>query len=88
MLVDIYYTLTGGTANVALGISLDGGTTFSSMATVSGDVGAAIAAGTSKHIVWNAGTDYPSSGTSRAKMRVTALLEGAGGNFAPIPGGT
>ena len=87
-LVDIYYTLQGGTTSVALGVSLDGGTTFSSMATVSGDVGAAISAGTSKHIVWNAGTDYPSSGTSQAKMRVTALLEGAGGTFAPIPGGT
>ena len=87
-LVDIYYTLQGGTTSVALGVSLDGGTTFSSMASVSGDVGASITAGTSKHIVWNAGTDYPSSGTSRAKMRVTALLEGAGGTFAPIPGGT
>ena len=87
-LVDIYYTLQGGTASIALGVSLDGGTLFSSMASLSGDVGAAITAGTAKHIAWDAGTDSPNSATARAKMRITALLEGAGGTFAPIPAGT
>jgi hypothetical protein len=87
-LVDVYYTLTGGTSSVALGVSLDGGTTFSSVKTLSGDVGAAVSAGTAKQIVWNAGTDYPGAGYPNVKMRVTALLDGAGGTFAPIPGGT
>jgi hypothetical protein len=44
-LVDIYYTLNGGTSSVALGVSLDGGTTFTSVKTLSGDVGAAVSAG-------------------------------------------
>jgi formylglycine-generating enzyme len=87
-LVDIHYTLNGGTSSVALGVSLDGGTTFTSVKTLSGDVGAAVSAGTAKHIVWNAGADYPNLDAPNAKVRVTALVDGAGGTFAPIPGGT
>ena len=87
-LVDVYYTLNGGTSSVALAVSLDGGTTFTSVNTLTGDVGAAVSAGTAKHIVWNAGTDYANLGAPNVKMRVTALLDGAGGSFAPIPGGT
>ena len=87
-LVDISYTLDGGTSSVALGVSLDGGTTFTSVKTLTGDVGAAVSAGTAKQIVWNAGTDQPGAGYPNVKMRVTALLDGAGGTFAPIPGGT
>jgi formylglycine-generating enzyme required for sulfatase activity len=87
-LVDISYTLDGGTSSVALGVSLDGGTTFSSVTTLTGAVGAAVSAGTAKQIVWNAGTDQPGAGYPNVKMRVTALLDGAGGTFAPIPGGT
>jgi sulfatase modifying factor 1 len=87
-LVDIRYTLTGATRGVALGVSLDGGTTFTSVKTLTGDVGAAVTAGTSKHIVWNAGADYPSLNAPRAKVRITPLLDGAGGSFTPIPGGT
>jgi formylglycine-generating enzyme len=87
-LVDIRYTLTGGTRGVALGVSLDGGTTFTSVKTLTGDVGAAVTAGTSKHIVWNAGADYANLGAPGVKVRVTPLLDGAGGSFTPIPGGT
>jgi formylglycine-generating enzyme len=87
-LVDIRYTLDGGTSSVALGVSLDGGTTFTSVKTLTGDVGAAVSAGTAKQIVWNAGADYPNLYAPNVKMRVTALLDGAGGTFAPIPGGT
>jgi sulfatase modifying factor 1 len=87
-LVDIRYTLDGGTSSVALGVSLDGGTTFSSVKTLTGDVGAAVSSGTAKQIVWNAGADYPNLNAPNVKVRVTALLDGAGGTFAPIPGGT
>ncbi|MEI7774463.1 MAG: SUMF1/EgtB/PvdO family nonheme iron enzyme, partial [Verrucomicrobiota bacterium] len=87
-LVDVSYTLLGGSASVALAVSYDGGTTYNSVPTLSGDVGAAISAGTGKHIAWNAATDYSSSGSANVKMRVTALLDGAGGTFAPIPAGT
>jgi formylglycine-generating enzyme len=87
-LVDIRYTLDGGTSSVAVGVSLDGGTTFTSVKTLTGDVGAAVSSGTAKQIVWNAGADYPNLDAPNVKMRVTALLDGAGGTFAPIPGGT
>jgi sulfatase modifying factor 1 len=87
-LVDIYYTLNGGTSSVALGVSLDGGTTFTSVTTLTGDVGWPVFAGTANHIVWNAGADYANLGAPSAKMRVTALLEGVSGGFAPIPSGT
>ncbi|MEI6715964.1 MAG: SUMF1/EgtB/PvdO family nonheme iron enzyme, partial [Verrucomicrobiota bacterium] len=87
-IVDIYYDLYGSTSTVALAVSYDGGTTFNSVSSLTGDVGAGITVGTGKHIVWNAGTDYPSAGASNVKMRVTALLDGAGGKFAPIPAGS
>jgi formylglycine-generating enzyme required for sulfatase activity len=87
-LVDIRYTLTGGTTSVALGVSLDGGTTFTSVRTLTGDVGAAVTAGTSKLITWNAGADHANLGAPGVKVRVTPLLDGAGGSFTPIPGGT
>jgi len=32
--------------------------------------------------------DVPNAGSSNAKVRVTALLDGAGGTFAPIPAGS
>jgi hypothetical protein len=47
-----------------------------------------LSAGTGKHIVWNAGVDMPNFVSSNVKVRVTALLDGAGGIFSPIPGGT
>jgi formylglycine-generating enzyme len=87
-LVDIRYTLNGGTRGVALGVSLDGGTTFTSVKTLTGDVGAAVTAGTAKLITWNAGADYANLGAPGVKVRVTPLLDGAGGSFTPIPGGT
>ena len=87
-LVDVSYNLLGGSSSVALAVSYDGGTTFNAVQGLTGDVGAAISAGSAKHIVWNAGADYPSSGSANVKMRVTALLDGAGGTFAPIPAGT
>ena len=86
-LVDVSYALLGGSSSVAFAVSYDGGTTYNSVPSLTGDVGTAISAGTAKHIIWNAGADYPSSGSANVKMRVTALLDGAGGTFAPIPGG-
>ncbi|NBV85547.1 MAG: HYR domain-containing protein, partial [Verrucomicrobia bacterium] len=92
-LVDVYYTLTGDAANVVLSASYNGGTTFSSLTSLTGDVGDLISAGTSKHIVWNAGRDYSSSSSSNVKLQVNAVLEGGtltetGGAFASIPAGT
>ena len=87
-LVDIYYTLQGGTTSVALGVSLDGGTTFSSVSSVTGNIGPAVTPGSAKHMVWDAGADVPNFGSVNVKVRVTALWEGAGGAFTPIPEGS
>jgi formylglycine-generating enzyme required for sulfatase activity len=87
-LVDIRYDLFGGTSSVAVAVSYDGGATYNAVASVTGAVGAGITAGTGKQIVWNAGVDFASGGSSNVKVRVTALLDGAGGTFAPIPAGT
>jgi formylglycine-generating enzyme required for sulfatase activity len=87
-LVDVRYTLTGGSVGIALALSVDGGTTYSALSSVTGDVGAMVSAGTSKQIVWNAGTDYPNTSFANVKFRVTPLISGAGGSFAPIPSGT
>ena len=87
-LVDIAYDLFGGTSSVALAVSYDGGATYNAVTNVTGAVGAGIAPGTGKQIVWNAGVDFASGGSSNVKVRVTALLDGAGGTFAPIPAGS
>ena len=87
-LVDIRYDLFGGTSSVAVAVSYDGGATYNAVLSVTGAVGPGIQAGTGKQIVWNAGVDFASNGSSTAKVRVTALLDGAGGTFAPIPSGT
>ena len=86
--VDIRYTLTGGSSGIAVALSLDGGATYSAITSATGDVGATVSAGTSKLIVWNAGTEYPSTSSANVRFRITPLLSGAGGSFVPIPGGT
>ena len=87
-LVDIRYTLTGGSSGIALAFSVDGGTTYSALSSVTGDVGTLVAAGASKQIVWNAGTEFANANSASVRFRVTPLLSGAGGSFAPILGGT
>ncbi len=87
-LVDVRYTLAGGSYGIALAFSVDGGTTYSALSAVTGDVGMLVAAGTSKQIVWKAGTEFPNANLANVRFRVTPLLSGAGGSFAPIPGGT
>ncbi len=54
-LVDVRYTLSGGSSGIALAYSVDSGTTYSAIASATGDVGATVSADTSKQIVWNAG---------------------------------
>ncbi len=92
-LVDITYDLAApGFTAVAVGlqISSDGGATWTLPAvSVSGDIGASVAPGTGKTIVWDAGTDFPQSYSSQMRFRVTAddgvtPLTG----FAYIPAGS
>ncbi len=87
-LVDISYDLAGGTVPVSLAVSYDDGANYTVVAAVSGDVGPSIDPGLGKRIVWNARADYPDARSAMAKVRVTPLLEGTGGVFAPIPAGT
>ena len=59
-LVDIYYDLNdsdGGSYTV--GIALEGRTNEVTAATFTADVGEGIAPGKNRHIVWNAGADWP-----------------------------
>ena len=75
-LVDVYYDLSGETSPVVFAVSYDGGATYNAVASVTGAVGPGIPAGTGKQIVWNAGVDFASNGSSTVKVRVTALLDG------------
>ncbi|MEI6715375.1 MAG: immunoglobulin domain-containing protein [Verrucomicrobiota bacterium] len=90
-LVDVTYTLSGGSASIYVVGSSDGGATYTVAApTVSGDVGGAVAPGVGRKIVWNAGADLPAQ-TRNLVLKVMAerpLMVGAGGAFAPIPNGT
>jgi formylglycine-generating enzyme required for sulfatase activity len=58
---------------VSLFLSTDSGATYPNLcATVSGDVGAGVLPGTGKHIVWDAGTDFPGFSSMTCRLRVTA----------------
>ena len=90
-LVDVTYDLAGATASIGLSVSIDNGTTYTlSVPSVTGHVGNAVAAGTGKHIVWDAGTDWPGQSSNQVKIRVTAwdLMQAGSYAFAAIPGGT
>jgi formylglycine-generating enzyme required for sulfatase activity len=60
-------------AYVSLFLSTDSGATYPSLcATVTGDVGVGVLPGTSRHIVWNVGTDFPGFSSLTCRLRVTA----------------
>ena len=75
-LVDIYYDLNatdGGTYTV--GVEIEGKTLAVNASTFTGDVGEGVPPGTNRHIIWDAGTDWPNKkGDVRAS--VTATKEG------------
>jgi len=76
-LVDVYYDLWGGQGamTVAVVFSLNGGADWGmvpSQAALSGDVGAGIANGSNKHIVWNAAVDSPGVLAPQALAKVEA----------------
>lgn len=85
-IVDVYYDLVesgGGVFDVS--ISIEGGGDKPLLSTLSGDVGVDISPGRNKHIVWDAGTDWPGHVQSNFVATVTASLD-LGMQF--IPGGT
>lgn len=75
-LVDVTYDLydpDGGAMTVGLSFSADGGQSFPvQCVTVSGHVGAGVTNGTGKHIIWDAGIDYPGHVGDNYVVKVTA----------------
>jgi formylglycine-generating enzyme required for sulfatase activity len=75
-LVDVTYDLetVGDIAvTVRLFLSTDAGASYSYLCqAVNGDVGAGVLPGTSKHTVWDAGTDFPGFSSTTCQLRVTA----------------
>jgi len=74
-LVDIYYDVSASTSTltIAAQVSADGGTTYTIPATTfTGAIGAGVAPGISRHIVWNAGADWNGQWVPNCKVRVTA----------------
>jgi formylglycine-generating enzyme required for sulfatase activity len=91
MLVEIGYDLAASFASltVTLEISSDAGATWTvPAATVSGDVGASVAPGTGKAMVWDAGADWAGQVSERMRFRVVADDLAAPAGFALIPGGS
>ncbi len=71
--VDVRYDLAGEAAIVTLGIETNGVAIPDSAVTrLSGDVSVVIQPGTDRHIVWNAGADWPEHAVTNARARVTA----------------
>jgi formylglycine-generating enzyme required for sulfatase activity len=58
---------------VSLFLSTDGGTSYPNLClSVTGYVGAGVLPGTSRHIVWNVGTDFPGFSSLTCRLRITA----------------
>jgi formylglycine-generating enzyme len=90
-LVDIYYTLSGGTVqSVTVEISSDNGATYTVPASsLSGHVGSNVAAGSNRKITWNAGADWAGQFSAGMKVKVTASdIPPAPAGMALIPAGS
>lgn len=76
-LVDIYYDLSlqnGSKGAISLRASSDGGGTYTITPTsLSGDVGANVASGIGKHIVWDAGKDLPGAYGVNYRIAISAV---------------
>jgi formylglycine-generating enzyme required for sulfatase activity len=75
--VDIWYNVTDPDGNSPLTvyahISADAGTTWNvPVFTLRGHVGPGVAPGNDRHIVWNAGTDWPGQFNNQCKVRIVA----------------
>ncbi|MCK5851946.1 SUMF1/EgtB/PvdO family nonheme iron enzyme [bacterium] len=91
-LVSIFYDVfdaDGDTQSVSIAISTNSGASFDlTAANFSGDVGAGIATGANKQIVWNAGADWNWNYSSNLRFKVTANDSVVPPGMALIPAGT
>lgn len=71
-LVDVYYDLFGSAVGLGLNVSYDEGKTFIPVSSVSGDIGSVSSPGLNKHLVWNAGQDYPNAENVAVRAQVSA----------------
>lgn len=75
-LVDIYYTVSdqdNDALTVYMFVSSDSGKTFTVPAkSFEGDYGVGILPGANKHIVWNAGADFPEQYGEKFRVKLTA----------------
>jgi fibronectin type 3 domain-containing protein len=87
-IVDIWYDLTspsGNPVNVSMSISINNGASFDLPASsFSGAIGAAVVAGNSRQIIWNAGADWNNQVSSQVKFRITANSSVSGDSPAII----
>ena len=86
-LVDIYYDLADANGDLQLiqiAASSDGGLTYGlPCVTLSGQVGANVAPGSDRHIVWNVGADWDGNWVAECRVRLTAH----DGSTPPAPAG-
>lgn len=87
--VDITYDLSGEAAIVTLGVETNG-VALSDRAVTSqaGDVAKVVEPGTGRHIVWNAGNDWPENLATNARAKVTAWATNAPPVYMVIDLGT
>jgi formylglycine-generating enzyme required for sulfatase activity len=75
--------------DVHLFLSPNSGTSYPYLChTVSGDVGSSVSPGLSRHIVWDAGADFPTFSSATCCLRVTADDAPDMARFAYVPPGT
>ncbi len=91
-LVDIYYDVTdpdSATLAVSVAVSTNGGASYTLPATsFSGAVGAGIAPGNNKQVVWNAGADWNGKFSANVRFQVTADDAIAPTGMVLIPAGS
>jgi len=82
--VDVYYDLAYayGNCTVTASLSKDNGVTFPFPVTsATGGIGPNVAPGTGRHLVWNAGADYPNELVAQAAIKISASGPLTGGPY-------
>ena len=73
-IVDIYYDLSGDSSmyRVAAKVNVDRMPTFTSLTNVTGDINKYVSTGMGKHIIWEAGKQYPDLSIDSAYIKIIA----------------
>jgi formylglycine-generating enzyme required for sulfatase activity len=91
-LVDVYYDLAdadSGSLLVTVAVSTNGGVSYNPPASsFTGAMGAGIAPGSSKKIIWNAGTDWNGKFSANVRFQVSASDDTSSSGMALIPAGS